>query len=95
LEEPLRQIAVNAGFEGSVVKKKVQEAQDDFGFNAETLMYENLFATGIIDPTKVVRYALQNAASVAGLMLTTEALISEKPKKKKALPAMPEMDEEY
>jgi chaperonin GroEL len=95
LEAPLRQIAINAGLEGSVVKKKVQEAPDDFGFNAETLTYENLFATGIIDPTKVVRYALQNAASVAGLMLTTEALISEKPKKKKSLPAMPEMDEEY
>jgi chaperonin GroEL len=81
LEEPLRQIAENAGFEGSVVLNKVMEGENDFGFNAATSVYENLIATGVIDPTKVVRFALQNAASVAGMMLTTEAMITEKPKK--------------
>ena len=81
LEEPLRQIAENAGFEGSVVLNKVMEGKNDFGFNAATSEYENLIATGVIDPTKVVRFALQNAASVAGMMLTTEAMITEKPKK--------------
>ena len=84
LEEPLRQIAVNAGLEGSVVLNKVREGKDDFGFNAATENYENLVAAGVIDPTKVTRFALQNAVSVAGLMLTTEAMISEKPEKKKA-----------
>ncbi|MGD9367767.1 MAG: chaperonin GroEL, partial [Desulfobacteraceae bacterium] len=79
LEEPLRQIAVNAGFEGSVVFNKVMDGKDDFGFNADTDTFENLLAAGVIDPTKVVRYALQNAASVSGLMLTTEAMIAEKP----------------
>jgi chaperonin GroEL len=88
MQEPLRQIVQNAGHEGSVVVNKVMEGKDDFGFNAETDTYENLIQSGVIDPTKVVRYALQNAASVAGLMLTTEAMITEKPKKKKA-PAMP------
>ena len=90
--EPLKHIAVNAGFEGSVVLRKVMEGKDDFGFNAETGNYENLVAAGIIDPTKVVRLALQNAASVAGLMITTEALICEKPvkKKKAAMPQMPD-----
>ena len=81
LEEPLRQIAENAGFEGSVVLNKVLEGENDFGFNAETSVYENLIESGVIDPTKVVRFALQNAASVAGMMLTTEAMITEKPKK--------------
>jgi chaperonin GroEL len=81
LEEPLRQIAENAGFEGSVVLNKVMEGENDFGFNAATSVYENLITTGVIDPTKVVRFALQNAASVAGMMLTTEAMITEKPKK--------------
>lgn len=81
LSEPLRQIAENAGFEGSVVLNKVLEGENDFGFNAATATYENLIQTGVIDPTKVVRFALQNAASVAGLMLTTEAMITEKPKK--------------
>jgi chaperonin GroEL len=89
LEEPLRQIAVNAGLEGSVVINKVREGKDDFGFNAATETYENLVAAGVIDPTKVTRFAIQNAASVAGLMLTTEAMISEKPEKKKNGPAMP------
>jgi chaperonin GroEL len=88
LEEPLRQIAVNAGMEGSVVVNKVREGKDDFGFNAANETYENLVAAGVIDPTKVTRFAVQNAASVAGLMLTTEAMISDKPEKKKAS-AMP------
>ncbi len=93
LSAPLRQIAVNAGEEGRVVLNTVMEGKDDFGFNAETGQFENLLKTGVIDPTKVVRFALQNAASVAGLMLTTEAMIAEKPKKKK-IPAMPSMDED-
>ena len=93
LSGPLRQIAANAGYEGSVVLNKVLGGKDDYGFNAETLEYENLIPSGVIDPTKVVRLTLQNAASVAGLMLTTEALIAEKPKKKKT-PAMPSMDED-
>ena len=82
LKEPLRQIAINAGMEGSVVLNKVLEGTKDFGFNAATDTFENLMAAGVIDPTKVVRFALQNAASVSGLMLTTEAMISEKPVKK-------------
>jgi chaperonin GroEL len=90
LEEPVRQIANNAGFEGSVVVQRVMEGKDDFGFNAETGEYENLMASGIIDPTKVTRFALQNAASVAGLLLTTEAMVAERPEKKKTqMPAMP------
>jgi chaperonin GroEL len=97
LQEPLRQLAVNAGQEGSVVLNKVMEGQDDFGFNAATETFENLLAAGVLDPAKVVRSALQNAASVAGLMLTTEAMIADKPAKKKA-PAMPPgggMDDMY
>jgi chaperonin GroEL len=96
MEEPLRQIATNAGLEGSVVLSKVMEGKDDFGYNASTDTFENLLAAGVIDPTKVVRFALQNAASVAGLMLTTEAMITEKPEKKKAA-AMPtpDMDDMY
>ncbi len=88
LSEPLRQIARNAGMEGSVVLNKVLEGNEDFGYNAQTDTYENLLAAGVIDPTKVVRFAVQNAASVSGLMLTTEAMIAEKPEKKKE-PAMP------
>jgi len=88
LTEPLRQIACNAGMEGSVVLNKVLEGDGDFGYNAQTDTYENLLAAGVIDPTKVVRFAIQNAASVSGLMLTTEAMIAEKPEKKKE-PAMP------
>jgi chaperonin GroEL len=91
LEEPLRQIANNAGFEGSVVVQKVTEGKGAFGFNAETGVYEDLIEAGIIDPTKVTRYALQNAASVAGLLLTTEAMVAEKPEKKKAGAGMPQM----
>jgi chaperonin GroEL len=92
LQEPLRQIVRNAGLEGSIVVNKVLAGKDDYGFNADSGVYEPLLAAGIIDPTKVVRFALQNAASVAGLMLTTEAMITEKPKKKPA--AAPAMDEE-
>jgi chaperonin GroEL len=88
LTEPLRQIADNAGQEGYVVLNKVLEGDGDFGYNAQSDTYENLLAAGVIDPTKVVRYALQNAASVSGLMLTTEAMVAEKPEKKEA-PAMP------
>jgi len=94
LQEPLRQIARNAGFDGSVVIDKVLDGKDDYGFNAATGEYESLVAAGVIDPTKVVRFALQNAASVAGLMITTEAMITEKPEKKKGGPAMPDMDED-
>lgn len=95
LQEPLRQIAENAGQDGSVVLNKVLEGSGDFGFNAATEEYENLIESGVIDPTKVVRFAIQNAASVAGLMLTTEAMITEKPEKKKT-PGMPSggMDED-
>ena len=88
MTEPLRQIARNAGHEGAIVLNKVLEGKDDFGFNAQTETFENLLAAGVIDPTKVVRFAVQNAASVAGLMLTTEAMVAEKPKKQKT-PAMP------
>ena len=91
LEEPVRQIAENAGYEGSVVAQRVMEGEGNFGFNAEKGEYEDLMAAGVIDPTKVTRFALQNAASVAGLLLTTEAMVAEKPEKKKPSgPAMPE-----
>jgi chaperonin GroEL len=95
LEEPLRMIARNAGHEGSVVVEKVKEnGAINFGFNAATEEYEDLLKAGVIDPVKVSRTALQNAASIAGLMLTTEAVISELPEKKKAAPAPsgPDMD---
>ena len=77
IEEPLRQIAENAGVEGSIVVEKVRVGADDFGYNAATGEYGNLLTMGVIDPVKVVRTALENAASVAGLMLTTECLIGE------------------
>ena len=83
----------NAGIEGSIVVKKLLEEKGDFGYNAETGTYENLLAAGVIDPTKVVRFALQNAASVAGLMLTTEAMIADKPKGKKET-GLPDMDDD-
>jgi chaperonin GroEL len=89
LEDPVRQIANNAGLEGSVVVEKVKEEKGAFGLNAETGEYEDLVKAGIIDPTKVTRYALQNAASVAALMLTTEAMVAEVPKEEPAAPAMP------
>jgi chaperonin GroEL len=84
IEEPLRLIVQNAGLEGSIVVNKVKEGKDDFGFNAQTDQYGNLLAMGVIDPAKVVRTALQNAASVASLMLTTECLVAERPKEEKA-----------
>jgi chaperonin GroEL len=87
LEEPLRQIANNAGAEGSVVVEKVKSGKGAFGYNAETGEYEDLIKAGIIDPTKVTRFALQNAASVAALLLTTEAMIAERPKEKDDMPA--------
>ncbi len=93
LEEPVRQIANNAGFEGSVVVQEVISGKDAYGFNAETGQYEDLIKSGVIDPTKVTRFALQNAASVAGLLMTTDAMVAEKPEKKKpAMPAMPQED---
>ena len=96
LEEPLRWIARNAGQDGSVVLEKVREAKGAIGFNAQTEEYEDLIKTGIIDPTKVVRTALQNAASVAGLLLTTEAMVAEKPKEEKpAPPSMPHGAEDF
>jgi chaperonin GroEL len=89
LEEPLRQIVGNAGEEGAVVIGKIREHKDhDFGFNAQTGQFEHLIKAGVIDPTKVTRTALQNAGSIAGLMLTTEALVSELPEEKKE-PAAP------
>ncbi|MBQ7608908.1 MAG: chaperonin GroEL, partial [Desulfovibrionaceae bacterium] len=89
IEEPLRQIAHNAGFEGSVVVEKVRAGKDGFGFNAATGEYEDLLEAGVIDPKKVTRAALQNAASVASLLLTTECAVAEKPEPKKDAPAMP------
>jgi chaperonin GroEL len=92
LEAPIRQIATNAGYEGSVVVQRVLEGKDGFGFNADTDTYEDLTKAGVIDPTKVTRFALQNAASVAGLLMTTEAMVAEKPKKKSKIPPMPAED---
>lgn len=89
IEEPLRQIAHNAGFEGSIVVEKVRSGKDGFGFNAATGEYEDLIKAGVIDPKKVTRTALQNAASVASLLLTTECAISEKPEPKKDAPGVP------
>ncbi len=89
LEEPLRRIAENAGLDGAVVVGKVEELKGNKGFNAATGAYEDLVAAGIIDPTKVVRTALQNAASIAGLLLTTDAAITDAPEPKKAAPSMP------
>ncbi|HUZ58528.1 MAG TPA: chaperonin GroEL [Hanamia sp.] len=89
VEEPLRQIVVNSGIEGSIVVQKIKEGKKDFGFNARTEVYENLMAAGVIDPTKVTRIALENAASIAGMLLTTECVVSDKPEKDK--PGMPPM----
>ncbi len=90
LEEPLRQIVVNSGIEGSIVVQKIKEGTGDFGFNARTEVYENLYAAGVIDPTKVTRIALENAASIAGMLLTTEAVVADKPEPKTAAaPPMP------
>jgi chaperonin GroEL len=84
LEEPIRQIVVNSGIEGSIVVQKVKEGKADFGFNARTEVYENLLKAGVIDPTKVTRIALENAASIAGMLLTTECVIADRPKKEEA-----------
>jgi chaperonin GroEL len=97
VEEPLRMISRNAGVDGSIVVQKVKESEGSYGFNAATEEYGDMLAFGIIDPTKVVRHALQNAASVASLMITTEAMIADKPEDKKAAPAggpggMPDYD---
>ena len=89
VQAPLRTIAANAGVEGSIVVQKVLEGKDNFGYNARTEVYEDLIKAGVIDPTKVTRSALENAASVAGLLLTTEAVVVEKPEEKSATPAMP------
>ncbi|GAB4381113.1 MAG: chaperonin GroEL [Salibacteraceae bacterium] len=88
LEEPLRQIVANAGGEGSIVVQKVMEGKDDFGYNAATDTYENLYAAGVIDPKKVARVALENASSIAGLLLTTECVLAEEPEPETA-PQMP------
>jgi chaperonin GroEL len=95
LEEPIRWIAQNAGLDGAVVLDKVKSGKGAFGFNAATEQYEDLVKSGIVDPTKVVRTALQNAASVAGLLITTEAMIADKPEKKKDAPAMPHDHDDY
>ncbi|HPQ07629.1 MAG TPA: chaperonin GroEL [Bacteroidia bacterium] len=94
LEEPLRQICFNAGLDGSIIVQKVKEGKDDFGFNARTEKFENLFDAGVIDPTKVARVALENAASIAGMLLTTECVLAEKKEEKPAAaaPSMGGMD---
>lgn len=90
LEEPLRQIVANAGQEGAVVVDKVRiNKSANYGFNAESEEYGDMLAMGVVDPTKVTRYALQNASSIAGLLLTTEALVSEIPEEQKEAPQMP------
>jgi chaperonin GroEL len=89
IEEPLRQIVANAGGEGAVIVQKVREGKDDFGYNARTEQYENLLSSGVIDPTKVVRVALENASSIAGMLLTTECVISDIKEDAPAMPAMP------
>jgi len=91
LEEPLRQIVENAGLEGSVVVNKVKEGKGDFGFNARTEVYENLYKAGVIDPTKVTRIALENAASISGMLLTTECVLAEHKSEDAPAPAMPPM----
>lgn len=96
VEEPLRQIVYNCGLEGSVVIGKIREGKADYGFNARTEQYENLFEAGVIDPTKVTRIAIENAASIAGMLLTTECVVADKPKKEQpaamAAPGMGGMD---
>ncbi len=87
LEEPLRQIVENAGKEGAVISQKIREGKDDYGYNARTDKFENLYETGVIDPAKVARIALENAASIAGMLLTTETVIVEEKEEKSAMPA--------
>ncbi|WP_153800050.1 chaperonin GroEL [Foetidibacter luteolus] len=89
VEEPLRQIVYNCGIEGSVVVQKVRDGKGDYGFNARTEQYENLFEAGVIDPTKVTRIAIENAASIAGMLLTTECVVADKPQKEQPLAASP------
>lgn len=89
VEEPLRQIVENAGGEGSIIVQKVREGKDDFGYNARTEDFENLFEAGVIDPTKVTRVALENAGSIAGMLLTTECVVSDIEEDEPAAPAMP------
>ncbi len=89
LEEPLKQIAHNAGLEGGVIVEKVRSMDPGLGLNAATGEYVDMIKSGVVDPTKVTRSALQNAASIAALFLTTEAVVAEKPEKKDAAPAMP------
>ncbi|MFQ5335878.1 MAG: TCP-1/cpn60 chaperonin family protein, partial [Flavobacteriales bacterium] len=88
LEEPLRQIVTNAGCEGSVVVQKVLEGKDDYGYNATTNTYNNLLKAGVIDPTKVTRIALENAASIAGMLLTTECVVADEPEEENPAPPM-------
>lgn len=88
IEEPLRQIVANAGGEGSVIVAKVAEGSGDYGYNAKTDEYVNMLEAGIIDPTKVTRVALENAASVSGMLLTTECVVTEVPKDEPAMPPM-------
>ena len=88
IEEPLRQIVLNSGKEGPVVVQKVREGKDDFGYNARIDEYQNFFASGVVDPAKVARIALENAASIAGMFLTTECVIAEK-KEENPMPPMP------
>ena len=89
LEEPLRQIVANAGMEGSIIVQKVREGKEDYGYNARSDKYENLYAAGVIDPTKVTRVALENASSIAGMLLTTECVLADIKEDKPAMPAMP------
>jgi chaperonin GroEL len=91
IEEPLRQICNNAGIEGAIVVQKVKEGKDDFGYNARTDVYENMISAGVIDPTKVSRVALENAASIASMLLTTEAVLADEPEEDKGGPAAPPM----
>ncbi|MBP5764637.1 MAG: chaperonin GroEL, partial [Bacteroidales bacterium] len=85
--EPMRQIVANAGKEGAVIVQKVKEGKGDFGYNARTDSYENFLQAGVIDPAKVARVALENAASIAGMFLTTECVIADKPAPEPAMPA--------
>ncbi len=94
LESPIRQIAENAGLDGAIVVEEVKKNQGNFGFNAQTMKYEDLISAGIVDPTKVVRSALENASSAASMLLTTEAVVAEKEEEKKSK-GMPAMSEEY
>ena len=95
VEEPIRQIVANAGLEASVITNRIKEGTGSEGFNARTEVYEDLIAAGVIDPTKVSRVALENAASVSSLLLTTEATIVEKPESEKPMPQMPHGGMDY